>query len=505
MKRHEFSFLILFFAAALPLPLRAQVTETYAFSSNRLAPDGNFSGLADVRVLNSAIAKVTSVTVGLNIVGEYNGDLYAYLVHSNGFVTLLNRPGRTAANPFGYADSGFNVTFQDGAPNGDIHLYENVTTPPPGVPATGTWQPDGRKVDPSSVLDSSARTSGLTNLNGLNASGPWTLFLADLESGGTNELTQWSLTISGQGLPSLTWSNPPSIVYGTALGSSQLGFAATFNSTNLPGTWTYTNSLGAALSAATVLPAGIGQVITVTFMPADGAAFLPVSSNFTVNVTPAPVTVSQGLAAVDKIYDGTTTAALNSNNVVLSGVLASDLGEVSLVTNDYAAVFASRVAADGVAVAVSGLGLAGSAAGNYLLTQPALTANISAKALAMSGLTVPASKVYDGTTTAVVSGTSILRTAETPGSGSTADGAPYIGDDVVIVGVPTGSYDSSNVASARSVSFGGLSLGGAQAGDYSLTIQADSGVDHASPDRRGGGLLGQSRFAWKQRDFHRCD
>src|SRR5580698_1840488 len=114
--------------AMAPLPhLEAQTTETYTFTTNRLVPDGNPSGLSDVRVLNSAIANITSMTVHLKTTGEFNGDLYGYLVHSNGFTVLLNRPGKTASNPYGYADSGFDVTFQDGAANGDIHLYETNT------------------------------------------------------------------------------------------------------------------------------------------------------------------------------------------------------------------------------------------------------------------------------------------------------------------------------------------------------------------------------------------
>ena len=40
---------------------------------------------------------------------------------------------------------------------------------------------------------------------------------------------------------------------------------------------------------------------------------------------------------------------------------------------------------------------------------------------------MPASKVYDGTTTAVVSGTATLLTAETAGTGSTTDDKPYSG------------------------------------------------------------------------------
>jgi hypothetical protein len=96
---------------------------------------------------------------------------------------------------------------------------------------------------------------------------------------------------------------------------------------------------------------------------------------------------------------------------------------------------------------------------------------IAPKALTMSGLAVPAVKVYDGTPAALVSGTPALQSAENPGTGGFADGRPYLGDAVHLTGTPTGSYNSKNVALASAVSFGGLSLAGAQAGNYTLTLQ----------------------------------
>src|SRR5262249_30207730 len=83
----------------------------------------------------------------------------------------------------------------------------------------------------------------------------------------------------------------------------------------------------------------------------------------------------------------------------------------------------------------------------------------------------PESKVYDGTTVASVSGTAGLQAAEAPGAGTTADGKPYTGDAVSISGTASGTYNSKDVATATTVTFSGLSLSGAQAGDYTLTIQ----------------------------------
>jgi subtilisin-like proprotein convertase family protein len=182
------------------LTTHAQIVETYTFTTFGAEPslaigDGNASGVSDVRTLDSAIMAIESLTVSLDISGEFNGDLYAYLRHDSGFSVLLNRPGRSADAPSGYGDSGLTITLSDFALNGDIHNYRDVITPTAGSPLTGVWQPDSRNVDPSVVLDSSARTALLSAFAGLNASGDWTLFVADLQSGGTSTLNSWSLEI----------------------------------------------------------------------------------------------------------------------------------------------------------------------------------------------------------------------------------------------------------------------------------------------------------------------
>ncbi|HWW02565.1 MAG TPA: MBG domain-containing protein [Candidatus Acidoferrum sp.] len=277
---------LLLLGAAEPMFLQAQTPETYTFTTNRMVPDGNDAGLSDVRNINSDIGTIASVKVRLKITGEFNGDLYGYIRHSTGFTVLLNRPGKTAANLHGYSGSGFDVTFQTGASNGDVHVYQNVTVPPDGSPLTGGWEPDGRNVDPANVTDASLRSTSLTNFNGLNAAGDWTLYLADVQSGGTNMLTEWSLDISGAAYPTIAWANPADIVYSSALAASQLNATATYNSTNVAGTFTYTPAAGTVLNASNT------QTLSVTFTPADPTAFLPTSGNVVINVAPAPLTIT---------------------------------------------------------------------------------------------------------------------------------------------------------------------------------------------------------------------
>jgi filamentous hemagglutinin family protein len=126
-------------------------------------------------------------------------------------------------------------------------------------------------------------------------------------------------------------------------------------------------------------------------------------TDLTANITPKGLSVV-GVGAGNKVYDSTTAASLNVGSAGLSSVVASDNGNVELSTSAATGVFASPNAGNNIAVAASGFALTGSAAGNYTLTQPSgLTASISPAPLTIS-LTGNPTRLYNGSTTAVVSG-----------------------------------------------------------------------------------------------------
>lgn len=214
--------------AGLPLgdppPLNTSVVENYDFAGLPLPlspPDGSTLGVHNTRTLTSQISVITDVNVWFHLDnpaagGAFNGDFYATLTHDSGFSVLLNRVGRRGgedADPFGYPDNGFQVTLDDQAPSGDIHLYRLQLPASEGGPAalshstevdpsyqaalTGTWAPDGRAVHPADAIAEAARTRLLNQFNGLPASGQWTLFVADLSPGGNASLRGWGLQLTG--------------------------------------------------------------------------------------------------------------------------------------------------------------------------------------------------------------------------------------------------------------------------------------------------------------------
>lgn len=169
------------------------------FSSGDLSlaiPDGSSLGVSSSIAVSGMSGSISNISVDINIGAvdgdtAFNGDFYVYLRHDDTLAVLLNRPGKTAANPFGYGDNGMDVTFVIGGD--DIHYY---TRPGDGGMLTGVWGADGRETDPEDVEDTDPRTAMLdVFFENENPNGDWTLFLADKSSGATAQLNDWSLSI----------------------------------------------------------------------------------------------------------------------------------------------------------------------------------------------------------------------------------------------------------------------------------------------------------------------
>jgi uncharacterized repeat protein (TIGR02543 family) len=90
---------------------------------------------------------------------------------------------------------------------------------------------------------------------------------------------------------------------------------------------------------------------------------------------------------------------------------------------------------------------------------------VAAKALTVASATAQ-SKAYDGTAAATVTAT--LQTAEAFGAGNSLDGQPYTGDTLT-VSVSGSTFASSAVGNGIAVTAGTFTLGGASAGNYTLT------------------------------------
>ncbi len=134
-----------------------------------------------------------------------------------------------------------------------------------------------------------------------------------------------------QAMPTITWAAPADIVYGTPLSTTQLDATA-----NVSGTFTYTPA------SSTILNAGDGQTLSVSFAPTDSIDYTTATAQTTINVQLATLLLS-GLSPSQAIFAGT-----GSSNLV--GTLASNTsavppGDVSITIDGITQ--AAAVEADG--------------------------------------------------------------------------------------------------------------------------------------------------------------
>ncbi|WP_211467872.1 YDG domain-containing protein [Collimonas silvisoli] len=195
--------------------------------------------------------------------------------------------------------------------------------------------------------------------------------------------------------------------------------------------------------------AGTGLAVTVTDSLGGSVAgnyTVVAPTSLTANITPKSLTVA-GTSASNKVYDSTTVATLTGGSLV--GVIGSDA-----VTLAQSGTFASPNAGTGIAVTAADT-LGGSAAGNYTVVAPTgLTANITPATLTIAGTTRASNKVYDGTTTATLTGGLL---------------AGVIGSDAVTL-AQAGSFASPNPGTGIAVTAADT-LAGSAAGNYTIARQ----------------------------------
>ena len=155
-----------------------------------------------------------------------------------------------------------------------------------------------------------------------------------------------------------------------------------------------------------------------------------------------------GLAGVNKDYDRTNVATF-TGTAVLSGVVAGDEADVVLDGTAAAATFGQVAQGAGLPVTVTGFVLSGAKAGNYALTQPALTADIQPKELTLAGAAVT-TRAFNGGVVATITGT--------------LDGV-ILPDLVTFTGA--GAFDNAGPGDPIAVT-AAVTLGGADAGNYTI-------------------------------------
>src|SRR5207247_1248375 len=198
---------------------------------------------------------------------------------------------------------------------------------------------------------------------------------------------------------------------------------------------------------------GTAKTVTATGLSLSGADLANYQLASTTATTTADITARAlvvSVTGVNKAYDGTSTATVTlSDNRVAGDTLSTSYTSAS---------FANKNAGTAKIVTVSGITISDTDAANYTAnTTTTTTANITAKALSVTGITAN-DKVYSGTTAATLNA-----------GGATLVGV-LSGDTVTPnTGSTTGAFADKNVGTGKTVSVSGLALSGADAANYSVT------------------------------------
>jgi filamentous hemagglutinin family protein len=164
-----------------------------------------------------------------------------------------------------------------------------------------------------------------------------------------------------------------------------------------------------------------------------------------------------GATAQSRVYDGTTDVAIQGATLI--GVLGSD---TVTLTNANVGSFADKHVGEGKAVSTA-MGLSGADANNYVLTQPVgLTADITPRELLVSA--TGQNRVYDGTTGATV----------------TLSDDRVAGDELSL-SYGSAEFADKHAGEGKSVSVAGITVTGADAGNYTwnTTATATADIDRA--------------------------
>ncbi len=122
-------------------------------------------------------------------------------------------------------------------------------------------------------------------------------------------------------MPTIEWSNPSDITYGTPLSDTQLNATAMLNRASVPGAFAY------SIPAGTSLDAGGNQNLSVTFTPTDTGNLQGAAASVTINVLKAVPTVN--ITGGTFTYDAKEHPATGS----ITGVGGESLGTPAFTYN----------------------------------------------------------------------------------------------------------------------------------------------------------------------------
>jgi hypothetical protein len=184
-----------------------------------------------------------------------------------------------------------------------------------GVISNGSGATVTLSVNGTTVATATAGPSGAYSFPGLS-NGTYTV--TPTNAGFTYSPASQTVTINNSNAtanflltPAISWATPAAITYGTALSSTQLNATA-----SVPGTFVYSPAAGAVLNAGS-------QALTVTFTPADTAAYATATASVTLLVNQTTPSVSFTGAPVTAGYGSSFAVSASTNSSSPAVITAS--------------------------------------------------------------------------------------------------------------------------------------------------------------------------------------
>jgi trimeric autotransporter adhesin len=208
---------------------------------------------------------------------------------------------------------------------------------------------------------------------------------------------------------------------------------------------------------------GTAKTVTATGLSlsgSDAGNYVLSVATITTTANITPITLTPTIVANNKQYDGNATATLSSQTVatVLSGE------NVTLVVG--AANFSNKNIGIGKTVTATGLTLSGLDAGNYVLSVTTITTTANITPITLTPTIAANNKQYDGSATATLSAQTIATV--------------LVGENVNLV-VGAANFSNKNIGTAKTVTATGLSLNGADAGNYVLSVTTITTTANITP------------------------
>jgi len=236
-----------------------------------------------------------------------NGQTYYY------WIKAVNPAGTSAFSPSMAASTSGAPSITIQPISRTVNVGDNVTfTIVAGGTAPFTYQWRKAAVDLADGGSISGATTATLTITGAQAGDAGSYDVVVSNSAGSATSTPATLMVGAKTTPIITWAPPAAITYGTALSSTQ------FNaSTNIAGTFVY------APASGMILPAG-SHTLDVVFTPTDTANYNSATSQQTIMVNKAPVTIN--LTGLSATYDGAVHPVLASREVIVTTLAGASGG-----------------------------------------------------------------------------------------------------------------------------------------------------------------------------------